>query len=119
MLGARRVLPSLAGRRAVATRGIDVGLADRLPSCGLGEVHLAGHCCDTLAARAHELDHLGLELLAEAPTRSPLLRTTGHRDILSGASPHTLGVRQTGSTPIRDIIPNKATSIELHWLPRG
>src|SRR5205807_8672388 len=63
-------LLSLGGREPVATAGIDVGLADPLPYCGLGEVHLAGHCCDTLAARAHELDHLGLELLVATRGRT-------------------------------------------------
>src|SRR5439155_22317721 len=63
-------LLSLGGREPVATAGIDVGLADPLPYCGLGEFHLAADCADTLAARAHELDHLALELPAHTATPS-------------------------------------------------
>src|SRR5438477_1793312 len=92
-------LLSLSGREPVVTAGVDVGLAHPVPNRGLGQVHLSGDGAHRLAAAADELDHLGLELCGEAPTRSPLLRSTGHQDILSGASPHTLGVRQTGSSP--------------------
>jgi tetratricopeptide (TPR) repeat protein len=100
LLAERCQLLPLGGAEPVATAGVDLGLPDPLPHRGLGEVHLPGDRGHRLAAAADEPDHLRLELLGKRPPWSPLpVGSSGHQDILSGVRPHTLGVRQTGSTP--------------------
>ena len=95
---------TLLGRQPRALALVDFGLFHPGADVRLGQIEVPGHLADAAIAAPAQLDDLSLELRSERATRRGFfLSMVSILDILSGAVPLMLDVRQTGGSPGDDL----------------
>lgn len=93
-------LGSLLGCQPGSLAGIRLFLVHPGLHSRLTQIEVFGYLADAAIALAAQLDDLSFELRGERPTRTGFLRSmVSILDILSGAVPLMVDVRQTGESP--------------------
>ena len=109
-------LGSLLGCQPGSLAGIRLFLVHPGLHSRLTQIEVLGYLADAAVALAAQLDDLSFELRGERPTRTGFLRSmVSILDILSGAAPLMVDVRQTGGGPAPRAI--GITSLVLVGIP--